>query len=124
MGRRDCGFESRLPDRTCAMNLWTNTLGTIRVANRKTHSGTGFYVGRGTPLGNPFKDYGRKENIRRYREWLREQWVQGGPAKGALLSLTDMFREDRELTLVCSCAPAACHGDVIAEAILKLSERL
>ncbi|GIK44892.1 MAG: hypothetical protein BroJett012_07950 [Betaproteobacteria bacterium] len=71
------------------------------------------YVGRGTPLGNPFvigQDGDREECIARYRPWLEEKICHGNPA-----ILTALVGAKRANALVCSCTPAPCHAAVIAE---------
>jgi hypothetical protein len=80
-----------------------------RVLNQrhKPASGPMIYVGRPTKWGNPFvigKDGTRDEVIAKYREWLRDQ-----PALMAALPTLRGFH------LVCWCAPAACHADVLLE---------
>lgn len=70
------------------------------------------YVGRGTPLGNQFtvKEHGEAA-LELYRQWL---WAQLNAKSPAVLSA---FREiTAEHSLVCSCKPRACHGDVIVSA--------
>lgn len=78
------------------------------------------YIGRAVPRrkveesrwGNPFKIYAngmREAAIRLHREWVttsdepRAVWVR------------EHVHELRGKTLVCWCAPNACHGDVLAE---------
>jgi Domain of unknown function (DUF4326) len=73
------------------------------------------YIGRrarggwpATKWGNPFKlpkDGSRAEVIAMYRVWLCNQ-----------PGLVDAARRElRGCDLVCWCAPAACHGDVLLE---------
>lgn len=69
------------------------------------------YVGRGTPLGNPFTvgEHGPAA-LDMYRAWLRERVEMGDAAvMKALRSIT------AEHHLVCSCAPRPCHAGVIVE---------
>lgn len=65
------------------------------------------YIGRGSPWGNPFPisnvHGGREIVIVKY-----EDWVNGLPAL-----LERAKRELKGKTLVCFCAPKACHGDVL-----------
>lgn len=101
----------------------------IRVVNRKAHRGPGIYVGRPTPLGNPFSHMAgtsaqhqvesRDAAIERYRRWLAEelQLNPAGPAAEMLARLVNLYRDSGELTLVCWCAPQACHADVIADVV-------
>ncbi len=72
------------------------------------------YVGRGHPLGNPFRigpDGDRAEVIEKYRDWLTER-IEAGDR--AILAALRTLREDTGL--VCSCAPAPCHAEVIRDA--------
>jgi len=97
----------------------------ITVLNKRTLSGplpgtTRVYVGRPSPLGNPFaigRDGDRSQVISRYREWLWEQ--VRAPRSPARLELHDLLEKARKgpLELVCWCAPQACHADVLARAI-------
>jgi hypothetical protein len=90
---------------------------TITVAN-KLDGVAGEYIGRPSPLGNPFvigRDGDRDEVIRKYRDWLSS--LTDGAALRELERLRDKYRAEGRLTLVCWCAPKACHGDVIAQAI-------
>lgn len=72
------------------------------------------YIGRGTIYGNPFShiDYpntilvgSRDEAVEKYRERLENM-----PSLQKLIK-----KELKGKDLVCSCAPRACHGDVILE---------
>lgn len=65
------------------------------------------FIGRPSKWGNPFvigRDGTRTQVIERYREW-----IAGQPELLAALP------ELRGKVLGCFCAPAACHGDVLAE---------
>jgi hypothetical protein len=93
---------------------------TISVANKRTNP-DGEYIGRPSVLGNPFaigRDGTRDEVIAKYRTWL---WPlldehNPSPALTEINRLTDLY-DAGDLTLVCWCAPQACHGDVLAQAI-------
>jgi len=65
------------------------------------------YIGRGTKWGNPFmigKDGTREEVIELYR-----QYVSNNPE--LMGDLWELYGR----SLGCSCKPAPCHGDVLAE---------
>lgn len=65
------------------------------------------YIGRPSKWGNPFvigRDGTRAEVIAKHRAWICDQ-----PELIAALS------ELRGRNLVCFCAPAPCHGDVLSE---------
>lgn len=70
------------------------------------------YIGRGTPLGNPFTvaEHG-EQALPRYRRWLWDRIRESDPrVLEALRGLTPRHH------LVCSCAPRPCHGDVVVAA--------
>ncbi len=71
------------------------------------------YIGRGTPLGNPFtlKSHGRTGALDQYRRWLWEKIKACDPQ---VIAALDAITEDHHL--VCSCAPLPCHGDVVVRA--------
>lgn len=74
-------------------------------------------VMRGTPFGNPFvigRDGGRAEVVRRYRIWLWSRLRSDPDFAGMVRAL---YGRD----LCCCCAPAACHGDVLARAAAWLA---
>lgn len=78
------------------------------------------YIGRPSILGNPFamvSEGHRSTVIRQYREWLRVEYAKKGPVFDALHALAKRVREGEHLALQCWCAPRACHGDVIKDAI-------
>lgn len=69
------------------------------------HRPGAIYIGRGSKWGNPFRigpDGDRAAVIAKYALWLRDQHY--------LLRALD---ELRGRDLVCFCAPAACHGDLL-----------
>ena len=96
----------------------------IRIVNKKSFRGQGYYVGRPSPLGNPFeigKDGTREEVIDKYREWLRQQWIDNGHVRRELEKLVMVYKTIGKLILVCWCAPEACHADVIKDAVEKIT---
>jgi hypothetical protein len=63
------------------------------------------YIGRGGRWGNPFRigvDGDHAAVIAQYEAWLRGQ-------HGLLRTLGEL----RDKDLVCYCAPAPCHGDLL-----------
>lgn len=87
------------------------------------------YIGRGSPLGNPFTHRTspskaqkivatREEAIERYREYLWKKIQSGDSAiVDELNRLANIAIDTGVLNLRCYCAPKACHGDVIKEVI-------
>ncbi len=64
------------------------------------------YIGRPSKWGNPFVmgvDGLRADVVRQY-----EEWIEGQP------KLLGALGELRGKVLGCFCAPAECHGDVLA----------
>lgn len=86
----------------------------MKVVNKYTHTKTqnDVYIGRGSKWGNPFiiGIHGdRREVIRKYREYIVDNH-----------KLLDSLEELKGKTLVCFCAPQACHGDILCELVETL----
>lgn len=97
----------------------------IKIENKKTYRGYGYYIGRPSPLGNPFlvdRKTSRHEAMSKYREWLLERLKADNPTSKAFMVLVNHYKENGELTLICWCSPLACHGEVIREFILSFFE--
>lgn len=97
----------------------------IRIGNKRidTPQPGDVYIGRPSPLGNPFvlgRDGDRAMVIAKYRSWLNKQIAEGvgNLAYDELRRLLVLAR--RPIRLMCYCAPLACHGDVVAEVLRKL----
>ena len=80
------------------------------------------YIGRGSPLGNPFKlkpwgPYERGETLELYRGWLLHEACTNERVKRALNDIWQRAKRGERVRLMCFCKPAACHGDVIAEVV-------
>lgn len=92
----------------------------IAIVNRRTYNGLGVYVGRPSPLGNPFHigtDGTRAEVIAKYRLWLTAQLEdEFSPASRELRRLCEIAKRS-DLTLICWCVPLSCHAEVIKRAI-------
>jgi hypothetical protein len=93
---------------------------------RKGQGLRGVYVGRPTPLGNPFRLKGedqREEVVARYATWLEEQLRQGNREVAWVLGeLYRRLKRQGTLTLLCFCAPKKCHAEVIAERLKLMAE--
>lgn len=101
----------------------------ITVVNqRKTTEGE--YIGRPSPLGNPFgwqEDHpdatrvsNREEAIACYREWLMSHIRTRTPRiVNELERLGAIALRDGRLTLRCWCSPKPCHGDVLRKILLE-----
>ena len=67
------------------------------------------YIGRGTPLGNPYtvKEHGHRAlDMYRTHLWYKIK-ERDKKVLGAMAKIT------WNMHLVCSCAPRPCHGDVV-----------
>ena len=99
----------------------------LRITIGRTRRGLGsllpgqVYVGRPSPLGNPFalgREGSREQVIARYRRWL---WAQlqapGSPQERELRRLLAQARSG-ELELLGGCASLPCHAEVVRSALL------
>ena len=89
----------------------------------KHHGKSGEYIGRGSPLGNPFvigKHGTREQVIAKYKVWLQEQIDKGNPAVlDELNRLGNKAIDEKGLALQCFCYPKPCHGEVIKEKLVQ-----
>jgi hypothetical protein len=75
------------------------------------------YIGRPSPLGNPFRMATEAERdvvCDRYARWFQQR-IDADDARvmDELRRLYRWHREHGELVLGCYCAPRRCHGDTI-----------
>ena len=78
---------------------------------------------RPNPLGNPFpitKDSDRNMVVDQFDIWLEDQ-LKAGDAKvcQALDTIMTLGSQEEGVGLICCCAPARCHGDVIKRYVLN-----
>jgi hypothetical protein len=99
----------------------------IRIENRKHYRGEGVYIGRPSPLGNPFKigEHGTRDGvIATYREWLWRQIKLRGEVYRELQRLA-AIAEQGDLVLICWCKErgrdVGCHGDVLKSAVMWMN---
>ena len=91
----------------------------ITVGNKK-QGARGIYVGRPSPLGNPFAMQGeatRAQVIRDYEDWLAEQLLDPSGAASIEMSRLAALARKEDMCLICWCAPKACHADIIKRTI-------
>jgi hypothetical protein len=104
--------------------VWEERVLKIRVARKG--QAQGFYVGRPTPLGNPFrliKEEDRDQVVDQYATWLDQQLHRGNPeVVRALEELYRALKRRGHITLLCFCAPKRCHGEIIAEHLKRRAE--
>lgn len=111
------------------ISLGDNTNALMGVAARpiiivnKHHGKSGEYIGRGSPLGNPYpigEKYNRQQAIAMYRIWLQEQIDKGNPVVlDELNRLGNKAIDEKGLALQCFCYPKPCHGEVIKEKLVE-----
>ena len=103
------------------------------VVNKKTFRGVAILIGRPSVFGNPFShlNCSRAEVIvpDRYTAIMRyASWVVTGKdpeIKMPPTSIREAIRRgelDKQLPLMCFCAPLACHGDILDE--IRTPEKL
>src|SRR4051812_4691155 len=84
----------------------------------------GVYVGRPSPLDNPFSMHSETDRatvIRAYEHWLREQLRDEQSATNrAIRTLAERARH-HDLCLICWCAPLPCHADAIKHIIEEIN---
>lgn len=79
-----------------------------------------YYIGRPTPLGNPFHvSIGRTACIEEYRHWL---WRKIKQRDNAVLSqLINIWltvpKQNEPVRLGCHCVPLDCHGTIVIKAL-------
>jgi hypothetical protein len=95
-----------------------------QVVNRHWYHKTGLpagarYIGRGTPLGNPYTvaKHGQAA-LDLYRRWLWQKICDRDP-----VVLAELRRIEPGSLLVCSCKPRPCHGDVVVRAWAWIREQ-
>lgn len=103
----------------------------VTVCN-KYHGNTGEYIGRGSPLGNPFTHLpgtkaqfivcSREQAVTSYRVWIDQQIHEQNPVILAELTRLCQLAAKGPINLICYCAPKACHGDVLKEIIENAKE--
>lgn len=110
----------------------------IQIVNKHYHQPTtntnDFYIGRGSPLGNPFTSIknrktkaqftceNREESVEKYKEYLLQAIKDKNPTicnkLNEIYIAAKKAKENNSIVyLVCFCAPKLCHGDVLKEII-------
>lgn len=87
----------------------------MKVINIDKDKSKSIYIGRGSPLGNPYeigRNGSREEVIAKYKSYLDNEIKRKNPL---IISALSTLNENS--VLGCHCAPAQCHGDVIIERV-------
>ena len=81
-------------------------------------------------LANKFKDGTREENIANYRQWMAQELSSKSSNVSRYIELLAMRHQEmmsntsgKKTYLGCWCAPEACHGGVVKEAILAMMKK-
>lgn len=95
----------------------------LTVVNKRTNR-FDVYIGRGSPLGNPFPmtNYSSDERervIEAYKEWFNDKLEAQDPNVLRELSRIKSLLKEQPVSLGCFCAPKNCHGDVIKEHLCR-----
>lgn len=98
----------------------------IQVLNKNTSNLQGIYIGRGSPLGNPFffkssnhidakyKVSNREEALINYEQYLTSSILNGDSLIcNELNNLIIKKLKGEDINLICYCSPLPCHGDII-----------
>lgn len=89
-----------------------------KIGNRR-RGDRGEYVGRPSPLGNPFvmrSESQRDGVVDAYARWLSERMKEDGPERAEIERIAALD----DGTLLCWCHPALCHADVIRDWIERV----
>ncbi len=81
----------------------------------------GISVARPSALGNPFvigRDGDRADVIGKFRVWFAEELPHNPSLRDAFARILKAARRG-DVTLLCWCAPLACHADVIADEVRR-----
>lgn len=86
-------------------------------------NGQDIYIGRGSPLGNPFPigaKYGSRDTvIEMYKEYLSQEVNKDNKIILKELDKISNTLDICDVNLVCFCKPKRCHGDIIKEIVMK-----
>lgn len=92
-----------------------------------------FYVGRGSPLGNPFSFNGvnsvfktltfktREEAVAAYEKYFDFAYENDEAFRKYFDEIYEHYKNGEDIYLQCFCKPKKCHADIIAD---KLQRKL
>ena len=90
-----------------------------------------FYIGRPSPLGNPFTHNGvrtnlaklsfktREDSIAAYEKYFDKMYGKDEELTKAFDEIYEHYKNGEDIYLQCFCKPKACHGDVIADRLQR-----
>ena len=77
-------------------------------------------IARPSVLGNPFhmrSESQRAQVVADYREWLQNRYGVDAAVTNELHRIADLVKQGKQVAVECWCAPCACHGDVVVDAV-------
>lgn len=103
----------------------------LKVVNKYLHEATeqDVYIGRGSPLGNPFTSIknrqtkakevceSREESVKKFDQYIFHEIQNNNRIICDELNRIYLMAKKGDVNLVCFCKPKACHGDVIKKYI-------
>ena len=96
-----------------------------------TSNENNFYIGRPSPLGNPFSYNGvktnlaklelktREESIEAYGRYFDAMYGKDEALTRAFDEIYEHYRNGENIYLQCFCKPYPCHGDIIADRLQR-----
>jgi hypothetical protein len=96
-----------------------------------TNKDNNFYVGRPSPLGNPFTYNGvrtnlaklsfktREESIEAYSKYFDKMYGTNEEFTKAFDEIYEHYKNGEDIYLQCFCKPKACHADIIADRLQR-----
>lgn len=93
--------------------------------------GCNFYIGRPSPLSNPFTHNGvrtslatlsfktRDEAIEAYKKYFDKMYGSDEEFTKAFDEIYEHYKNGEDIYLQCFCKPKPCHGDYIAEQLQR-----
>ena len=80
------------------------------------------YIGRGSPLGNPFVMHTEEDRnvvCDKYEEWFNKQVQEGNTHILKELRRIYLLAKIQDIVLGCYCSPKRCHGETIKKFLDK-----
>ena len=97
----------------------------IKIGNKKRET-SGEYIGRPSPLGNPFfmeSEADRNRVCEKYETWLNEKISSRDQTiMNELDQLLSLSLREEGVILLCWCHPKRCHAESIKNALVRLYE--
>lgn len=97
----------------------------VHLGNKKLGD-EGEYIGRPSPLGNPFPartEEDRDDAIEKYQVWFFQKIDEGDErVVRELEKLLELARRPDGVVLLCWCYPKRCHGEIIKEVLHIMDE--